>query len=194
MTMTTSPSTPQQELPKSVRGAPAELRRAIRKRQNSESAKRCRLRRKLEAAKIAATQPNQSQRMQQLESIAMQLVNRLAQMENAVMCLMNNGSAANFASVKATTPVQAAQTESLFVPRLEIVSDSCKMANIPTSPMTPTSPMPASHEIDIFTQDKTTVSMMDAKKEIQSDEVESPFSEFDFMSSVDEMVLLGTPV
>lgn len=48
-----SPNASPHGLPASVRGAPPELRRAIRKRQNSESAKRCRERKKLESARAS---------------------------------------------------------------------------------------------------------------------------------------------
>lgn len=53
--LSTIPVIDKATLPRSVRGAPAELRRAIRRKQNSESARRCRARRRLERSLNAAT-------------------------------------------------------------------------------------------------------------------------------------------
>lgn len=56
-------------LPRTVRGAPPGLRRAIRKRQNSESAKRCRERKKLQTEQAQALSDIQAKALQRLEVI-----------------------------------------------------------------------------------------------------------------------------
>ncbi len=155
MAMATATTLPAIELPKSVRGAPAELRRLIRKRQNSESAKRCRLRRKLEAAKQAGTQLTTAHRIQHLEKFVAQLSQKLTQTENAVSVLLSRRS------IKPTLlsmTQQAPQTYSSTVhsipqvprrypvPRSSIslpsqpgLSFSVSLPTSPTSPVTPKS-------------------------------------------------------
>lgn len=76
-------------LPASVRGAPPELRRLIRKRQNSESAKRCRLRRKLEAQREASTYRTTAQQMAHLEAMVSALAQQLQDTQAAVASLLS---------------------------------------------------------------------------------------------------------
>lgn len=61
------------DVPTSVRGAPVELRRIIRKRQNSESAKRCRQRKKLESAQAIEEMLSQAARLHALEAAVTRL-------------------------------------------------------------------------------------------------------------------------
>lgn len=89
-------------LPTSVRGAPPELRRLIRKRQNSESAKRCRLRRKLEAQKDVGSSLTSNQQLEQLQSLVSDLANRLFQTQDIVAALVAH--AQHQAGVKPTPP------------------------------------------------------------------------------------------
>lgn len=60
-------------LPTSVRGAPSELRRQIRKRQNSESAKRCRQRKKLESLRVADEVVAHAKHLARLEALVAHL-------------------------------------------------------------------------------------------------------------------------
>lgn len=76
------------DLPTSVRGAPPELRRLIRKRQNSESAKRCRQRRKLEKQREANNATCHATQMRQLTAYVAQLADRLAYMQSIVATLL----------------------------------------------------------------------------------------------------------
>lgn len=75
-------------LPTSVRGAPPELRRLIRKRQNSESAKRCRQRRKLEKAREVDTATSHALQMRQLEAYVMHLAERVQCMQDIIESLL----------------------------------------------------------------------------------------------------------
>ncbi len=75
-------------LPTSVRGAPPELRRLIRKRQNSESAKRCRQRRKLEKLREANTATSHATQMRQLQAYVAQLAERLTYMQSVLATLL----------------------------------------------------------------------------------------------------------
>ena len=75
-------------LPTSVRGAPPELRRLIRKRQNSESAKRCRQRRKLEKAQEADTATSHAIQMRQLEAYVVHLAERVECMQEIIETLL----------------------------------------------------------------------------------------------------------
>lgn len=75
-------------LPTSVRGAPPELRRLIRKRQNSESAKRCRQRRKLEKLREADTATSHAAQMRQLEAYVIQLAKRVEYMQEILESLL----------------------------------------------------------------------------------------------------------
>lgn len=71
-----------------MRGAPPELRRLIRKRQNSESAKRCRMRRKLELQRESNTQLSTAAQVAQLESLVASLASRLHDTQTAVATLL----------------------------------------------------------------------------------------------------------
>lgn len=66
-------------LPRSVRGAPPELRRLIRKKQNADSARRCRRKLKMERERVTARNaaPPLSERVEYLEQMVMQLESRL---------------------------------------------------------------------------------------------------------------------
>lgn len=75
-------------LPTSVRGAPPELRRLIRKRQNSESAKRCRQRRKLEKKREVDTATVHTVQMRALESVVQHLSGRLNHVQAMVSQLI----------------------------------------------------------------------------------------------------------
>lgn len=75
--MMSSTSEDSDELPTSVRGAPPELRRVIRKRQNSESAKRCRQRKKLESARASQELTMHANHLARLELIVQDLARRV---------------------------------------------------------------------------------------------------------------------
>lgn len=60
-------------LPTSVRGAPPQLRRQIRKRQNSESAKRCRQRKKIESVRATEELLVHAQHLARLEALVAHL-------------------------------------------------------------------------------------------------------------------------
>lgn len=202
------------ELPKSVRGAPAELRRLIRKRQNSESAKRCRLRRKLEAAKESGTQLTTAQRMQQLEKCVYQLTQKLVQTQNAVNVLISQRAANLPVPIVQTQVPQtysstvhsrsqqihryAAQPANLSLPAYHILPSN---GNLPTSPATPTSCTYSKLQVpDIVPESprsQNTISDTDstilAAQELEAEnlpsvsepvDVGSPFSDNDFMNSV----------
>lgn len=72
------------DVPSSVRGAPIELRRIIRKRQNSESAKRCRLRKKMETARASEEMYSQSARLHALEAAVTRLSAQLEATHRAI--------------------------------------------------------------------------------------------------------------
>lgn len=94
------------QLPTSVRGAPAELRRLIRKRQNSEvssprntttprriadksqSAKRCRQRKKIEDARAADELASQAARLRRLEALVAQLMQRVDATQGALATIV----------------------------------------------------------------------------------------------------------
>ena len=65
------------DLPTSVRGAPPELRRVIRKRQNSESAKRCRQRKKLETVRAQQELVEHANNLARLENVVQLLARRI---------------------------------------------------------------------------------------------------------------------
>jgi len=71
-------------LPTSVRGAAPALRRLIRKRQNSESAKRCRQRKKIEDARAAGELATQGARIRRLEAVVTTLCGRLEGTQTAL--------------------------------------------------------------------------------------------------------------
>lgn len=75
--MMTATSEDSDDLPTSVRGAPPELRRMIRKRQNSESAKRCRQRKKLESARATQELAMHANHLARLEHIVQDLARRV---------------------------------------------------------------------------------------------------------------------
>eukprot|EP00171_Calliarthron_tuberculosum_P018212 IDg18212t1 len=75
------------ELPNSVRGAPPELRRAIRKRQNSESARRCRQRRKIAQQKDDSLSVAHVARLRRLETFIVDLAARLHRTHLAITAL-----------------------------------------------------------------------------------------------------------
>ncbi len=75
--MMTATSEDSDDLPTSVRGAPPELRRMIRKRQNSESAKRCRQRKKLESARASQELAMHANHLARLEHIVQDLARRV---------------------------------------------------------------------------------------------------------------------
>lgn len=77
------------ELPTSVRGAPPELRRVIRKRQNSESAKRCRQRKKLESARASQELAMHATHLARLEHIVQDLARRVDATASVVAQLAN---------------------------------------------------------------------------------------------------------
>lgn len=72
------------DVPSSVRGAPVELRRIIRKRQNSESAKRCRQRKKLETARAQEEMHSQAARLHSLEAAVTRLSAQLEATQRAI--------------------------------------------------------------------------------------------------------------
>lgn len=78
-------------LPRSVRGAPAELRRAIRRKQNSESARRCRARRRLERLANPQLAPQApipaSVRISNLEKLVADLTAQLADAQAALISI-----------------------------------------------------------------------------------------------------------
>lgn len=76
-------------LPTSVRGAPPELRRVIRKRQNSESAKRCRQRKKLETVRAQQELVEHSKNLARLEGIVQMLARRIDATASVVAQLAN---------------------------------------------------------------------------------------------------------
>lgn len=109
------------QLPTSVRGCDsAELRRLIRKRQNSLSAKRCRQRRKLEKKREVDTASTHAAQMRALEAVVAQLSSRLSHMQAVVSTLLANSP----------PPPPSSST----VPDLP-----------PASPVSPPSPSPSSH-------------------------------------------------
>lgn len=71
-------------LPRTVRGAPPELRRAIRKRQNSESAKRCRERKKIQSEQAAVISDFQAKALERLEIVVSMLSKRIDSTVNIV--------------------------------------------------------------------------------------------------------------
>ncbi len=95
-------------LPRSVRGAPAELRRAIRRKQNSESARRCRARRRLERS-LNAPIPG--------PGIATPVSSRIAHLEAVVKSLSEQLAAAQaqYASLLATQSTTPVKDESVTV-------------------------------------------------------------------------------
>lgn len=91
-------------LPTSVRGAPPSLRRLIRKRQNSESAKRCRQRKKIEDARAASELATQGARIRRLESVVSTLCARLEGTQTALASLCaRTGICTRCAGVGCTT-------------------------------------------------------------------------------------------
>lgn len=82
-----SPSSSDEGLPRSVRGAAPELRRQIRKRQNSESAKRCRQRKKLETARQSEEMLHQARTVARLEACVATLAARLHHAQNTLRAL-----------------------------------------------------------------------------------------------------------
>lgn len=99
-----SASSSAENLPNSVRGAPPALRRLIRKRQNSESAKRCRQRKKLEDVRAADELASQGARLRRLESLVAWLCSTQEATQSALAALCqrpgicdttNNPSTAN---------------------------------------------------------------------------------------------------
>eukprot|EP00171_Calliarthron_tuberculosum_P016416 IDg16416t1 len=81
-------------LPTSVRGAAPELRRLIRKRQNSESAKRCRMRRKIELQRETSSKLSTAAQVAQLEALVTALATRLHDTQTAVATLLARSSPA----------------------------------------------------------------------------------------------------
>ncbi len=209
-TFSTDPA-PAKDLPKSVRGAPAELRRLIRKRQNSESAKRCRLRRKLEAAKETGTQLTTAQRLENLEKIVAQLNEKLSQTDNTIAKLLSqncnppppavaplvlpHASPMNDV-VPEPQPAAAPVMSNLILPAFPILSFS---DDVPISPVTPTSPrvtlqipeaVPGSpqsqhsmSDTGDFTSPTHNVDAENCTPKKELFEVGSPASEFGFVSS-----------
>lgn len=108
----------QQPLPTSVRGAAPELRRLIRKRQNSESAKRCRQRKKIEDARNADQIVAQAARLQRLESLVGAMYTRLEATRNALatlcarqgICTRCTGAGCSSCSVPPPPPPNTATT------------------------------------------------------------------------------------
>ena len=107
-----SPSDHLHQLPASVRGAPPELRRLIRKRQNSESAKRCRLRRKLEAQRDATRHQTTAEQMASLEAMVNSLAQQLYQTQAAVASLLQVSSS------RRSQYQQVHNTQTLLMPKI----------------------------------------------------------------------------
>lgn len=118
-------------LPASVRGASPELRRLIRKRQNSESAKRCRLRRKLEAQREANSQLSTAQQMANLEALVLSLSQQLQETQNAVASLLANPS----------TPIPVISVP-VPVPTVKTNLDSPRSIRFPSPQSAPPPPPP----------------------------------------------------
>jgi len=94
-------------LPRTVRGAPPELRGAIRKRQNSESAKRCRERKKIQNEEAQILSDMQSKSLERLEMVVSMLSKRIDSTMNIVSSLTStiHGSAVYFAPPPPLNPL-----------------------------------------------------------------------------------------
>lgn len=99
-------------LPRSVRGAPPELRRLIRKKQNAESARRCRLKLRLERQREAARNAPRpvAERLQQLAMQVTTLQARLSATEASYSALLARAAALSASSrTIAINPVRVGQ-------------------------------------------------------------------------------------
>lgn len=195
----TSTTIKREDLPTSVRGAPAELRQLIRKKQNSESARRCRLRRKLEAAKEAGEQLTTAQKMARLEQYVANLHQRLVQTQQTIAALIAQSGQLPFQQHLPT-----------------IVDQRPILPPVPTTPTTPTTHQ-ESLQLPVISPTLSQHTMSDtdstirAAQELESEnlqavnepvEVGSPFSDIDFMPPVapapatitDELMFYGASV
>lgn len=81
-------------LPRSVRGAPSELRRLIRKKQNSDSARRCRMRLQQERQRDSDSAAPLPERVHQLTALVSEMQTRLAAAEYSCAALLERALAA----------------------------------------------------------------------------------------------------
>jgi len=104
-------------LPRTVRGAPPELRRAIRKRQNSESAKRCRERKKIQSEQAKILSDMQAKSLERLEVVVSMLSKRIDSTVNIVSNLAStiHGEPIYFAA-PAPQPPQPEPQQTLATP------------------------------------------------------------------------------
>lgn len=139
-TKSDAPAVDSTGLPRSVRGAPLELRRLIRKKQNADSARRCRLKLRLERQREAErSQPAQlPDRIQQLTKIVTDLQARLVAAELSCAALLEHALAAPAAPMfLVPSPVSATKQETVPVPHLQL----------PT--VTPELPVPQTLDFDL---------------------------------------------
>lgn len=146
------------ELPRSVRGAAdPELRRLIRKRQNSESAKRCRLRRKLQAQRDVDSQFTTAQHMAHLERTVAELARRLQDTQAAVATLLARAPTAHHGlnlTLPPSFPHPAYQEQPCTPPASSHYNEGSPITTsprsvlfIPQSP-SPSPPTPPTHSKD----------------------------------------------
>lgn len=176
-TMTnTEMSIERDSLPKSVRGAAPELRALIRKKQNAESARRCRLKLRLQRQLDAERDTQQSLplRLNQLTMLVTTLHRRIAAIEEVYTSLLARNSAAprvTMDSVSICTETKAVKP--ICCDRLGAYQDSC---NLPTSPTDISMPF--------FVENTFPVSKATTTSFHPSNEHE------DFSKAVDELALL----